>query len=565
MIPVNFARVKSVLYELRSYPFWIAFAAVMLIAVVIYLISDGFYYQTESDTVFPAYIFGLYSGGSNVLPDTFGCFAGLSHLFNALYRHGASTAIYDWFQVLTVLGCSVYWLHHLIRTSNSLWLIIPVLIGLLDPMLPFEFSKTSMILSLTGLHLISSKKDWWSSGIGIMLLSVGFLVRPEPAAIAMLIVCISVFFGLGFIPKLHILTSSVVSVLVVSVLSIVFLQSDRTDADVYYKKFRPYEYVLVDFRKGELGLSGLDQSASVKLQAAQEFFFADREELSLEFFEKVGIRPMDKTPISLLKAFFRFDWLLDGVRSFVNGAASLKFHFLVLLLLTLIFWKRHRRAALFLLSVVLVILSVSIFLKTESHFITTMVMAALLIVGGEKKHSMHMEEVSSGLRIFFTTLVGLLSAMMLVEKAKLISTAQQKHEYYLHVQNELQEYEPDLLVLNISFWDKLHYRLFCPIQPEEHEKMTVLDGGTLYLNENYQQLMYAKTRKHRFIDQFTELMGADGKVFISSEERVKLIVKYVNVVYGKNYVCEGLNVFPLPANSAMVRPLGVFRIYEKGS
>ena len=559
----NFNRVKQVLNRLSGKDFIIALFGTASVVGLVFLCSGGFYYQTESDTVFPTYMFGMYSGGSNVLPNTFGCFSGISYWFNLVYSYGISSDIYDWFQLISVFCCAVYWVHSLIRARKTPWLMIPVLVSLLDPILPFEFSKTAMFLSITGLHVLTEKTGFFPIITGVFLVSLGFLVRPEPVVISMVIFFLATL--LNFPASQKKLTALVLPFLSVTFLSLVFLNSERTTEDAYYKEFRKYEYTLVDFRKGLINEVGLKPTDKIKLQAAQKFFFADREELNLDFFRELDIQPLDKTPISLVKAFSKSGWVKNGWGRFTEGVFCLKFHFLTLLLTALLLWKKNRAEAWLLVLSTFIIVLFSVFLKTEHHFITSTMMAALLLTGVSKdKLPSKTEATSLPKRGLIIVLVMILSTLMFLEKARLVSTSKKKSDYYQLVQNKLEDFQPNSLVFNISYWDKLHYRLFSTVQPKAHDKVVVIDGGALYLNGNYQTLMYNMTGENRFVEQFLYLVKEE-KIFVSSRERMELITNYMNVVHGLDLHFITLMVFNKDDSSLNTPTIGLHQFSQQAT
>ena len=530
----------------------------------VFLAFGGLYYQTASDTVFPTYIFGIYSGGSNALPDTFGCFSGISKCFNLLYQHGVGTDIYDWFQFISVFFCSAYWSYHLIRSRIALWLMIPVVASLLDPFMPFEFSKTSMLLSVTGLHIIHSDGRLLAYIFGICLFSLGFLVRPEPV-----IICMILFFAATLLhlrSSLKPLKTLALPVLAVMVLSAVFLNSSRTKEDIYYREFRKYEYTLVDFRKGQIDDVQLNPVDKMKLQAAQGFFFADREALNTSFFKEIGIQPLDKTPVSLLRAFWKTEWTYDGLSRFTTGIFNLKFHFLCLLLTGLLLWNKNRAKVLVLTMALLLIVGFSVFLKTENHFISSSMMTTFLLIGVLKDRIPDgSESENRSTPVFILVRMLFASLLMIVEKVQLVSASKRTSEYYNSVQDKLEHLNPETLVYNISYWDKLHYRLFSPVQPEGSYKATVIDGGALYLNEDYQGLMSDRTGRSRFEDQFLYLVE-EGRFFVSSQKRMSLMTDYMNVVHGLGLQYETLMMFPSNDSTLNSKSIGIhkFSLHRSG-
>ncbi|MCF8463362.1 MAG: hypothetical protein K9G41_00870 [Flavobacteriales bacterium] len=545
--------------------FFISLLSVCSLTLLVRLIMDGWFYQTQSDTVFPTYIFGLYNGGTNAMPDTFGCFSGISHGLNALY-HAGFRNIYDHLQVILVTLCMVYWVFVLLPNNwNSkgpnAFILVPIFIHLSDLVLPFEFSKTAMIVSLTGFHISSNRDGFLSAVFGTLLISIGFCIRPEPVVI-MLIMALALFplqASLKFVKQGG--RTLLLAVLAIVGLSQYFLNSDRTPSNTHYKEIRPYEYALVDFRKNDLELTDFEPSDQAKIIAAQSFFFADKEQLNVAYFKSIGIAPIDKSPVSLVKSFFRPNWIADGLKNFWRRTSSIKFHFFTFLLLVLIFWNQHRQISIYLLLITALIVVVSVFLKTEHHFITTIMMAALLLIGTNENVG-NSANYSQGkfwaLCLFSLVLAG----FALAEKKTITQSSSQKHNYYAHVANEVEHLNPNSLVLNISFWDNLHYKLYAPIQPLQHESMSVLDGGILYLNQEYQEIIQIKSGESEFILQFMNFAITKQKIFVSSQKRMDLIIDYLNTVHGTSLRCSQIKTFKLEDQQTACEEIGLFMIKE---
>ncbi len=500
---------------------------------VIALFFRGFYYQTESDTVFPVYMFGIYNGGTNAIPDTFGCFSLISHVFNHLYLAGAGSDIYDWFQLLAVLICVAYWSYQVLGrvffSSGARWLSAPLAVAIMDPLLPLEFSKTAMMLSITGFHVTLVGRAWNHFLIGGMLVALGFLVRAEPATIMLVMLFLVALTQLGHSFHRRWVLSIALSATVILSLSIAVTNAGRKPADVRYKEIRPYEYVLVDFRK-DLDEAGISDRDKVKLKAAQSFFFADTDELNVAFFEQVGVRPMDKSPMPLFREFIEFDWFVDGWSRFLHSAGALKFHFLALLLLPALLWNRHPRLAVFIVLIIALILTMSLFLKTEHHFITAIITVAVIIVCCQYLVETSTEkERTTG---WGAGLLTVLALLMMSEKLSIVARSKEKNDYFQGVAADLDALRPESLVLNVSFWDRYRYRLFAPIKPVGHRLVTVCDGGIIHLNDSYQQMLIQRTGKRAFSKQFEELIGAGDRIFVSSDQRMNLITEYFNVVHG---------------------------------
>ena len=151
-------------------------------------------------------------------------------------------------------------------------------------------------------------------------------------------------------------------------------------------------------------------------------------------------------------------------------------------------------------------------------------------------------------------LIGITAILALSEKTTILNTSICKSDYYRNVVEKLAHKNPSSLVLNVSFWDKLHYKLFSPIQPTDSEQMMVIDGGVLYLSNDYQNMLVERSGKTTFIDQYLWLIDQQ-KTFVSSEERMQLLTDYINLVYNQELKFNRLNraeVGVYPINSANI-------------
>lgn len=533
----------SRLTQIQERPFISALILCLFIFFGLFLLSDGFYFQTESDTVFPTYIFGFYSDGENVLPNSFGCFSVLSNWFNYLHKKGVSASVYDWFHVCSAFLCFSYWIHFFICSKKENWFAIPFIISLLDVIMPFEFSKTAIVLAATGLSIISLNESIFKQLAGAMILTIGALVRPEPAVIATILFGISIALQAERSSVFHAFRKLFIPLVVLGGLSVMVFNTENTYKDVEYKQIRPYEYTLVDFRKEVFNTDALSEVDSIKIQAAQRFFFADKQEINTQFFEQIGIRPMDKTPVSLVSNFFEFSWVSHGLEQFIWRVRGLKFHFLFLTALFLTYVMKNEKKALLIAVSMTLICSMSVFLKTEPHFITgTMMCTVLLSIRNDRQTKVPDpgNALHGGKNFWLAVVVASVATLALREKIKIVASSKCKSDYYTKLVEELPMFSPSDLVLNISFWDKLHYKLFTPIQPADSDKMTVMDGGVLYLSNGYQNMLSKRTETKTFFDQYLWLINK-RKIFVSSKERMRLLTDYVNVVYDQELKYIRLN------------------------
>lgn len=511
---------------------------------------DGFYYQSQSDTVFPTYLLGFYNNGTDLFPLAFGCFTLLSKALNYGYHTLGIVHVYDLFQLFAVVLCSFYWAliaYDSIKGSLKakaayITLIIILLFGFVSTL---EFTKTSLILGVTGLHLWFNKNSIIPLTIGILLFLLALFVRAEGGTLALAVY-------LGYLlasKKWRILEPTIryrsffVFLLVLGIG--ILLNLETSPSNTYYLNNRPYENALADFNMSSSALSRLSTKDSIKVYTASKFFFADTSKLNPSYFASIdGIKGIDKKPVSLIKHFLSFDWFKNYRNSLMKFTETWSLFALVLGVSLLSYLKRAWFFTLIALAQTTVIIILSLALKAEFHVITSYISLTLiltLIAAVNKKTKESPLQIPVLLFTLFAAFAYLGFSLNLTK------TYANKHLYYEAVLKDIQKAsDSKTIMLNVSVWDEFHYKLFSPYQPSNHQEIFVLDGGILHLGEEHERILIERTQKSNFIDQVEQLFHRENLIVYSSEERLKIILNYINLIYDSNYTFEKINSFPSP-------------------
>jgi hypothetical protein len=518
--------------------------------VTILLLINGLYYQTQSDTVFPTYIFGCFNGGTNALPTSFGCFSFIGYLMNYLSNFIKPEFIYDGFQLalvlMSIIIISIIFINRIrLNSSISILLLTTFFILLIDFCSPFEFSKTSFILSFCSFLLPKIKRNIF---IQITFFSLAFLIRPEPVAI---VACIFLIYELTNInirePIKHIRTlikNNLIFVLAFTLLSLL-INISYTEEDEAYKKIRPFEYSLSDFNRNLPSHIELDKIDSIKIKAAMNFFYADKEELNFDYFEKRKIDKRDKTPISIFRSLVNFGANFKFDNQFKSIVKELTFYWIFCLIwLSFLLLNKNIRLFLFVLTSVLFLILIAIFFKPELHFITPHFSVVFILSIIEFNHQREEKNDFLISRIVFGITFTLSLMQIFLFQQKQIDKSKIKHNYFEKIIMDIEAVDDGLMIImDVGVWDEFHYKLFSKIQPLNYRNIVVVDGGILYLNKEYQNKMKSLTEKEYFIDQYSYLFDSEKLLVYTSDKRLKLISDYVKIIYNKEFYLKRFKEF----------------------
>jgi hypothetical protein len=330
--------------------------------------------------------------------------------------------------------------------------------------------------------------------------------------------------------------NNLIFILAFTLLSIL-INISYTEEDEAYKKIRPFEYSLSDFNRKLPSHIILNKIDSIKLKAAMSFFYADKEKLNPEYFEKIKIDKRDKTPISIFQSLADFSANYKFDNHFISIIKELKFYWIFCLFwLSFLLLNKNIRLFLFVSISVLFLVFIAIFFKPELHFITPHF--SVVIILSMFEFNPKIEEKSGFLlsRIILGVTFALSLMQIFIFQQKLIDKSKIKHSYFKNIISDIEAVDDSIMIIMyVGVWDEFHYKLFSKIQPLNFKNIVVVDGGILYLNKEYQNKMKLLTDEKYFIDQYSNLLDSKKLLLYTSNNRLKLISDYVKIVYNKEF------------------------------
>jgi len=507
--------------------------------ILIYLFYGGIYYENSDDIVLQSFIFGYYNGGSNALPDTFGCFMLLSHLFNHLNHIYPGVNWYDAFQLFILIICLILlargWFSSSALSGISVVIFNVISFAVIAGVFikPAEFTKTALFLSgIVLAELYNGKKKSNTTTIFLALcFFTALLIRIESAVLSLILVAL---FALANSDKhLYWVKASILPALLVLLVSLI-ANIPKDPQEDYYLKIRPYEYTITDFDRNNSDVQLSSKEDSVIFRSCVHFFFADSSKCNIDFFNRIGLSANDKSPIPLLKRLFSFQFHANKIKDLKIILLDLKYLIIIWLLSCILIssnkiFLARRLSANF--AGFIIIIAISLILKPEAHVIAPVLgFMALLNFIRHRQDSIHLQKK----RILYLAI----TLIMLCEAGRQwnrVNLEVEKDLYYSGLSDQLTDIRYQNLILNIGTWDNLHIKLFSENLMSSLKRTYVLDGAILYFNNSYQQMMQEVTGEKSFIGHWDFFIDTPGTLFVSSESRLKMQLEHLNVLYNKNY------------------------------
>ncbi len=523
---------KDTMVKQKTKGIYIAFGIIILLTPLVLL--KGYFYQSQSDTVFPTYIIGYYSNYVNSLPNNYNCFSLISNLLNSLNYDIFNW--YDLFQFLIVGSGIIYFIHTILSNRrsnmgifNKTILVLLCVVLVLDFAFPFEFSKSSFIGTALALHLIFLKKK---TKVGMLILFFAFCIRPEASVLSIFI--FSTIFYSNLLKNI-VKTLCIALILGATVFVISF---NNTDVEKYYSSIKKYEYQFGDYEKNYELYSISNKIDSIKFVAASNFFLSDTSSINLDFFEKISLSQNNNLYSNIVLNFFKGNWLNKTHEIEKLFKLSPYFALMFLFILSLIMQRKYI-LSLILFGHLIFILLFSLLLKIEYHFITPYIslsiISVIIVLKGRFK----------GFGMINFLVLPLVIAQFLFQY-NLTETFKHKSEYFEKIKTDISTDNSDSIrMITINVWDEMHYQLFTDIQARSNNSLINIDGGILYLSSDYMSNLKKLSKEETFDKQLAYLFQQKDNIIYTSLERMDLILSYMEIVYGKKYAYTIIHKFDI--------------------
>ena len=558
-------------------PIWLKpsfpFLGAGLLMVVTWLIF-GMWWEEGTDPVIISTIRDLFVEGNRPFLNTFGISFLISHLYKLLYALIPGFAWYDFFMLIFLFFATanlfILAQRFLVKLSwNSKTgipaLLVATLILLwLENVVLVQCTRLSILLSGTAALLIL---DCLSNGNALdrkgkmfiifqnLLIFCAMMVRVESFYLVIGLMAPFSLFYLGLSKKKVIILTQVFGPsLAMGFVAFLILNNPTSAQEKQYLEFRPYQFTLWDFDQANAGVEITNPKDSIIYLAARKSFISDSKQVNLQFFHRINLNPLDKSP-KYIANYFR-NWEASAVtfksavlRFFPRYWPFFIFCLFLSILSGLYFFKIQKSMFLNWLIIQvgfwLVLVLLTIFMKMEDRLLlpmlVLMVLSNLCYWG---KYHFHPVQIKGKIQFILVTFL-LLSCFHLSSISTKATKRDQANEYMTYLKEGINTHYPfRILVTDLWAIDHLFIKLMDNSGIPSGPMNISIDNGVLFFYDDWKTYMDKLTGSHEVEDIFKYLIKNKSEVvFFSAPSRMKLITDYLHLVYGLE-----LNVQIAPEN-----------------
>ncbi len=574
----------------RLSPLAKSFVSAMLLHLLCYGIW-GIYYSEFSDRFFTAYVDGSFSGGiAKPIFYNYGFYTALSHLMAVGYNmlpqlnwYGVfgetfmlfATAGFLWIAYaywhtiahMRIIAAGLillllpFWTYHIVmyRTTELAFLACGIgILGLVVSYLPIVMQRIPKLLQVRVFFTV------------LLLLAV--FIRLEPT-----LMCTVIFLPYGLWvarqgkARVGLFKVSLVVLPVFAGAYMLYLGATGP-AEKMFRDTRVYTHTLWDFGQDEHLFQLKTAVDSIKLEAAQTYFISDEQALSPEFYESIGVLPLEKSLGSLGDYFVGFNLRVAKAINVWHSLALKQPLFFIAYTLALFFalvllgLNHQNKKLLLILAMQLwfwaILFGVTVFMKMELR-----VMAPLLTLGLVSLTLfpiLLMPEGWMGRR--FNRSFMLLSGMCLLVPAvlKTQELRQSAANYQLGKENMLAfkaelkqpQFEGRIMVFHSFAFQLLYADLFDSNEFAREENFLAIDNGEMYMYPQFKQAMTTYCGGYGVADIANYLVAhKEQVVFVSDSARMDLMERYIETVYAIPFKTKPIyleSIFNRPAGGVML-------------
>lgn len=481
--------------------------------------------------------------------NTFGCYIFLSDFFKfAFTKWGLH--LFDIFVIFSI-SLLLYNTYLLINESKNrlpLYFKIGLYTLILAIVLQVESTRISILLSGISTLLLFYKSE---SNISnklylIACIILGLCIRIEGGALSIIFVAL-VYFVLSNKTKVLFVKLAIVILPVILLYSRVNTPFSKQESD--YIKLRPYQYSLWDFNKNQ-NINFSSSLDSIIFNTSIQFFLSDKNKMSPQHFEQIGVLKNDKSPTDFLNTLSRKK--LDSSQLHINNYKKSLYLIFALSFLFIFVYSRQKKQAVFVwIAGLITLLVIWILMKMELRALEPFLLIILLysIYIGD----LQIETRNRKTTIIFSVLLGFISLLNLVQYylyQRDMANSMEKTIVYL---NDLPENSKIIINLHpLVSWNNTIFNKN-PLLKNKH--LLSIDNGLFFLQENYDKYLIELYGSNDYDVVFKKIADDTCTYFISDRDRMKLLSDYAQNVYGIEWHYRSIQKLNIADNEIYVYQL----------
>ncbi len=550
----------------KKNPLVLSFVWAILLHACCYVIW-GLFFGEYTDKFLMAYVDGSFSGGiAKPVHYNYGILTGISSIMASGY---SLLPQFNWYGII---GQGIL----LMATTGFVWLLRAfwlslqgskwAALGFIVFLLPFwcthiVFYHTTELGSLAcGIGILGLVASYLPQLKGVMprlkgsrifftvLVMLSIFCRMEPA-----LMCAGVMlpFGLWVVgdraARFGLFKISL-AVLPVFAGAYLLYMAAPLPGDVLFRDTRVYTHTLWDFGQDERLYKLATPADSVKLEAALAYFISDEVELSPEFYDSIGVLPLEKSLGSFDKYLVGFDLRVAravGLLQQLNAAQPvfLMAYFIAFCaaMLLLVYNRSRHWWKLLLVNIwfMLLLFGVTVFMKMELRVLAPLVLLELIGLTAFCTYLLPLGWQNVKGNAVILVLAGLLFLVPIAIKFTELHGASQnfkiasKNMKAFKAELAQPSFKNRIVVFHSFAWQMLYADIFDINQFAGNTNFLAIDNGELYMYPQFKEAMNKCCGGYTINHLVNYLLEhKEQVVFVSDAGRMDLMERYIETVYG---------------------------------
>lgn len=556
--------------SVRHYVSSIVISFLILLPVALFA---PLYYETGNDVFSKLISSGTFTGIPEGVISSYGSAVLLSDFYALLYKQYPLVPWFDFFNLLYLSVASVHvWIllkPYMINAPIGFKLLaLTISLLFIQNILFSEPTRTGILLSGTSLIILYTRqKTSNTTKIFLLFFSIiGFLIRIEAGILAFALI-----HTIGFLyteRRNSFLYNNIILYILIGLL-LIFINIPRNDAEKNYLTIRPYQFSLWDFFPEHNNLRLYSYADSVKLNTSKQFFLADEQALNFEFFERIGIVAVDKTPAYLPNYIKSLNSHKLKFEKYLKQYFSTYLTFILIWVSVFIAFTYRSKykvklAAIFFMCVG-TLAAITFFMKMEDRLFFSLICLNILTIVAFNDDVIQKIKAASWFTLLCLML--LLFSGQLIYKLSSSFYSQKKiaQKELTGIKNQL-KYIPDSSIVLLNLVPLVHWdsRYFERTNNINNIRFIPYDNGLMYIQKGNKQYLDNEFGCNDFECISKMAINYKNTFFISDSTRLSMMKLYLSSVYDIEFNEQIIHTHPR-YRSVINQSFELYRVLPKSN
>lgn len=426
-------------------------------------------------------------------------------------------------------------------------LFVIIITTLFNEIFYLQYIKVAIHLIFTGIILYNLSKNNGIRTIGFICTILGILIRYESIMIVLpfLILTYLLFFDAFNKQKIFIKVKNNLCFVIATIIAIIFCNQNYTKADKSYYPYHDIVNTIADFRLNDVNTTTKTDLDLAKLKMIQHYYYNDIKNINPKDAYRLGIKPMSRNPIKLLKYFNLKKSINRGIIDFIKFIRN-NYKYIIIYLFCymtlLILSKKHNalKHLFYLISGFIFLVAMSIYMDIQERFslpvLSFIFIFSLFILLKDK-----MRYGNKSIIILNIVMIILFSLNSYNNYFKL----QIYHEIDVQakaINETLNRNKYEVVFWDFYLWNMLNNNVASNFPLYDKKRDYSIDFPFGFALDEYKNRLETKFNTKDFYNIINQSVKNKKYVYFYTEEHLATIINYINLQYKRKIIINKLSI-----------------------